>query len=356
MADNGIHFPKGEGIKIIKQASEAKVPDTIYIRAIDQNYAEIIILSKSGKIRKVGFSAPENSATIDIFDADGNIVTEGNVYLKEQITALLESSDFDSKFDEDFVITLKNNGYWGRFLNGQTVPAKGKTAKEVILDACIDLIPPVYISPTASITGTTNTNIETGTTLSITVTGTFTQNDAGQKTAERILKNSTQASTTNSFTESIKLSLPVTYRYEVDYAQGAIKNDSAGNPYPNGRIPAGTQTANRIYTPSLKRFFGAGVSGLTNYRSLSSDFDTSALTWIIDSGNSLKDFYILIPANRTLQSVVDLDALNANITSSFIMSNVQVPDAGGDLQNYKLYKMSNAAPYAASHRLQITIS
>lgn len=91
-----IHFPKGEGIKIIQQESEAKVPDTIYIRSVDKQTAEIIVVSKSGIKRKVGFSIPDNFASVDLFDSDGNITKEGNVYLKEQI----DNMDFYKKVED----------------------------------------------------------------------------------------------------------------------------------------------------------------------------------------------------------------------------------------------------------------
>ena len=86
-----IHIPKGEGIKIIKQYSEATTNDSIYILPIDGKYAEMIIVDKVGGKRKVGFSLPENLALHDIVNSDGEITTKGNTYLKTQIDALLNS-------------------------------------------------------------------------------------------------------------------------------------------------------------------------------------------------------------------------------------------------------------------------
>lgn len=84
-----IHIPKGEGIKIIKQYSEATTNDSIYILPIDGKYAEMIIVDKVGGKRKVGFSLPENLALHDIVNSDGEITTQGNTYLKTQIDTLL---------------------------------------------------------------------------------------------------------------------------------------------------------------------------------------------------------------------------------------------------------------------------
>lgn len=84
-----IHFPKGEGIKIIRQASEAKEKDSIYILAVDETYAEMIVVSVSGAKRKIGFRLPENVGLTDIINDDGDVTTEGSVYLKEQIDKFL---------------------------------------------------------------------------------------------------------------------------------------------------------------------------------------------------------------------------------------------------------------------------
>lgn len=94
-----IHFPKGEGFKIIKQASEATVRDSVYFRAIDAEYAEMIIISKSGNKRKIGFEIP-------------NI-----------------------KFEENITVSLPEGSTFGKYKNGDTVPSAGKTANEVIIDA-----------------------------------------------------------------------------------------------------------------------------------------------------------------------------------------------------------------------------
>lgn len=86
-----IHFPKGEGIKIIKASSDASVNNSIYILPLDKQYAEMIIVDQAGNKRKIGFTLPDNIALIDLFDTNGNLIKEGNVYTKIQITALLDT-------------------------------------------------------------------------------------------------------------------------------------------------------------------------------------------------------------------------------------------------------------------------
>lgn len=77
-----IHFPKGEGIKIIRKAEEAKVNNSIYILPADEDFAEVIIRTKSGKKRKL---LPKNIALIDLYNENGDVVKEGNAYKKVEV-------------------------------------------------------------------------------------------------------------------------------------------------------------------------------------------------------------------------------------------------------------------------------
>lgn len=46
-------------------------------------------------------------------------------------------------FDDDFTVILSNGKSFGRYVNGDVVPAKGKTPKEVILMAAVEPLPPI---------------------------------------------------------------------------------------------------------------------------------------------------------------------------------------------------------------------
>jgi len=58
----------------------------------------------------------------------------------------------------------------------------------------------------------------------------------------------------------------------------------------------------------------------------------------------------------SIVSVIDLDALNADITASYVNSTFNVNDAGGSPVSYKNYNMTIAVPYPSNHRHQITIA
>lgn len=94
-----------------------------------------------------------------------------------------------------------------------------------------------------------------------------------------------------------------------------------------------------------------------NTRSLpSSRFTDAGNVFILNTGSIEKIFAVAMPATMSLVSVIDLDALNANITANYIMTTFTVNDAGANPVAYKIYIMTNAVPYPSNHRHQITVS
>jgi hypothetical protein len=95
----------------------------------------------------------------------------------------------------------------------------------------------------------------------------------------------------------------------------------------------------------------AGVRALANRR-----FTDAGNTFILNTGATDKIFTVAVPATMSLVEVLDLDALNANITANYVLSTFNVNDGGGTPVAYKIYTLSNAIPYSSDHRHQITIA
>ena len=85
-------------------------------------------------------------------------------------------------------------------------------------------------------------------------------------------------------------------------------------------------------------------------------FTDSANTFNLNTGTSLRRFVVALPSASSITQVLDLDALNANITNSYTMSTIQVQDYAGVNTDYKVYIMTNAIPYTDNHRHQVTRS
>lgn len=121
-------------------------------------------------------------------------------------------------------------------------------------------------------------------------------------------------------------------------------------------------TATGTYTIIYKYviFYGPSASAPANsasVRALSSKrFVDAGNTFILNTGSTEKIFTIAMPATNSLVEVLDLDALNANITANYVMSTFNVNDGGGTPVSYKIYTLSNAIPYSSDHRHQITIA
>jgi hypothetical protein len=82
----------------------------------------------------------------------------------------------------------------------------------------------------------------------------------------------------------------------------------------------------------------------------------------LETGTVERCFSVAMPATLSISNVTDLDALNANLTSNYILTVFNVQDAAGTNVSYNVYTMTNATPYteggtpAGNHRHQITRS
>lgn len=83
-------------------------------------------------------------------------------------------------------------------------------------------------------------------------------------------------------------------------------------------------------------------------------FNSSTNTFNLNTTNTLTIFNVAIPDTQTISEVIDLDALNAPVTSQYINNPFTVDDAGGTPVNYNVYTMTIASPYSSNHRHQVT--
>ena len=85
-------------------------------------------------------------------------------------------------------------------------------------------------------------------------------------------------------------------------------------------------------------------------------FNDGSNPFNLNTGSTLKDFTVAMPNTLSISQVLDLDALNANITASYVNNPFNVEDAGGTAVAYNVYTMSNSVPYSSNHRHEITRS
>lgn len=258
-------------------------------------------------------------------------------------------------FLSPFVVQQPNNPLG---MNGHQVNA-GDKIEDFLRLAFRKATNPTYTVPTADFgSATTSTaNIEIGETKTISLVGKYNKNDGGSATAHRIYKGSTKVADANTFSESVTFGTnSISYGYEVDYEAGPVKNDNLGNPSPTGQITGGTTNrASITYTPNSKIFYGVAGANVTDFRTLPNWAwkGTTALT--IATGTTLKDFYIVVPSDKSVTSVIDVESSNNEILPQFAETTVSVNDAGGTGRSYKLYKWPAGSTYPTNHTLKITI-
>jgi hypothetical protein len=158
-------------------------------------------------------------------------------------------------------IEVSGIGQMGGFKDGDIVPAT-TTMYQMWARLLAKEVPPIYLQPILSILVNHSGTIELGDIISPTIISNFLQNDAGELESIIISMNGETIASGSSDLEVIDYSRKATssqlvYSSTVSYKEGPIKNTNFGNPYPDGRIPAGTMT--NIYKLYAHRnaFYGA---------------------------------------------------------------------------------------------------
>lgn len=266
-------------------------------------------------------------------------------------------------FPEAFVVSLPDNRTG--IPNGYQVNAGDAMAPFLKL-AFRKAAPPSYTAPSVSISSSPLGTFEVGETINISIDTNFNQQDGGALTGLSVKKNGIEIGTSDPYADNGVLMDKTTKAYQVtaSYSQGPVKNDSLGDPYPDGQVAAGSVNSNTInYTGFYKVWYGAvavvPADGAAARTLPQSRFENAGNVFNLDTGNALKDFVLVVPPGKSLSSVVDLDALNLVITSEYVLvdNNFTGKDAGGNnIAGCKKYVKSQAVPYSSNHRHQITLS
>lgn len=83
-------------------------------------------------------------------------------------------------------------------------------------------------------------------------------------------------------------------------------------------------------------------------------FTDGSNPFTLNTATTEKIFSAAMPSTLSISEVLDLDALNANITANYANSTISVADYTGTSSTYNVYTMTNAIPYTSNHRHQIT--
>jgi hypothetical protein len=279
--------------------------------------------------------------------------------------------------EQNITVSLPAGVTFGKYSNGQVMPTAGKSFEQILRDAAIAEIAPTYTPATISLSQSAAPLAEVGTAYTNNLTAAFAKNDAGNISAIRIEKKGVQLGLGGSSSSIVRTDTDTyppgvnDYIAFANYAAGSPKNYTPSGT-PDARTPA-VRTANApqaaennfasatvTLTGQYKLFYGPASAAPANsatVRALPSNrFTGAGNTFTLNTGTTQKVFAIAMPATMSLVSVIDADALNANITSNYVLSTFSVNDAGGNAVSYKVYVLTNAVPYPSSHQHLVTVA
>ena len=209
------------------------------------------------------------------------------------------------------------------------------------IDTILSIIdePPTYTKPYISI-ALSKTSLEHSKSYDISITTTFKQNDAGNVTGYKVYKNNSvifENTSVSSYTDTISIQHggSITYKTEVTYGDGPIKNTMLGIPYPSTAIKSGSVTSSGTIKAYALSYYGVidgsefvDVSGLTSkLRTTKSDTITMSLT-------NQRIIYMYPKSFGNLTSIKD--ANNFDYINSYTLSNTVVNDV-----EYNIYILTD---------------
>jgi hypothetical protein len=248
------------------------------------------------------------------------------------------------KFTRNVTLNIASGKSLGKYQNGQTIPAAGKTMDEFLADIATETIHPTYTSPTVRMNPNTNQTVEIGTNPgTITLGNVYTQNDGGAVTTTTYYRNDVSLGTAVSDAPG-SITTNLTYKVNVAYAQGPVKNDNLGNADATGQIAASNVTSGYVtYTPQAKKYWGSSTNNTIDFSSFgdkSSEYYSSPAkgTFSISVTGSQYVFYAYpaTGADLTSISVGGFESIN-----SFTKSTITITNQQGYAQSYKLYVSNN---------------
>ena len=288
---------------------------------------------------------------------DGNYDAE-NVYFAEDLT-------FTSNIG---VLTVPDSG-------SGTINAAGKNVKEVLSSILAKAQDPKVDQPSVSIGLTGAGAKEVGTSFTPSYSVTFNKGkyqygpDTGITATYAVSDTASHTATdaTGTF-EAFTVGDSTNYKVSVTatHTEGAIPKNNLGSEVPAKKIAAGAKSADSSAVTGYRNSFWGGVKSKEGT-------PTSAIirglagkkNGAISAGNTgdaqenVGDMRVIIavPAPRTINSIKDVNGLNAEAFSAFTHITVNVEGANGyEAKSYNVYYKDNAAACDKANKWHFTVA
>jgi len=258
-------------------------------------------------------------------------------------------------FEADITVVLSDDKSLGKYVNGDTIPAIGLTAAQVLIDIATDYIVPAFTSFSVA---SQDSTVEVGTLLTGIKTFNWAITDNSGTVAIIDIYDITDSSDLE--TDIANTGTKITTLTDITLNSNGSTQQWRGvgtdsTPDPDADVNSATVTVTSRY----KRFYGNSATSATTsalVRALpTSEFQTGSDEFTLWTGTVQSKFIVALPPDVTITEVVDTDALYAVLTDEYVLQGtVAVDDIGGTPRTYNVYEMSMAIPYEGTHRHVIT--
>jgi hypothetical protein len=315
--------------------------------AIEKSDIGLINVDNTSDINKPVSDATKDSLSTRLYITDTSLLLKKSdtSFLLQKVDTTAILAMYAKKFTKDVVVNFGSGGSLGKYANGTTIPSKGKTLDEFLLDLVSKSVAPSFSPPSVSIGANSEFgNHEIGYVPGlVTFNYTYTANNGGGVISALYYKDasSTPLTGVNSITLDT-LKTTVSFKVVVNYAKGTgTKPDNLGTEFPN-TITAGSTYATNNFTPYSKRYWGGITSPfLENQTYKIEDFNPSSDQNGINKGFSFN----FTPNGRQYIFVAYLASNAADITKvtwgsldyTFTKSLVWFENARGYKQLYKVF-------------------
>lgn len=269
-----------------------------------------------------------------------------------------------------FTHILTDTSYNSLGFNYRYIVTDSAGASSTVL---FNIFPASYVSPSinlnviaASVTSPeTNTKREKGN-INTNLGGSITKNSANVSLVSYTLQYSTNNATWIDIGQSVAIGPGTSAIASANHNDASLKTASTIyyrvkviDSYQVQLSSAGITGGNSSVSFLNFVFYGVSANAPANsagVRALTTKiFSDGNNPFNLNTGIASKIFTVAMPATLSITSVIDSDALNANITANYALSTFGVNDAGGTTVSYKVYTMTNAEPYTpTSHNHQVT--
>ena len=279
-------------------------------------------------------------------------------------------------FSQDLVFTEQ----FGKYVpsGGKvTVPANGDSLLEVLLNAFATDSNPSITQPSVSISSSSFKAYEVGTNVTPSYTATLNPGNYQYgpatgitATSWSVVDNAAEPNTLTTASGSFpQMQVVDGTSYSItataSYGAGAIPNTALGQEYADGQIKAGSKSATKGTITGYRNGFYGTLTDTTELTSAvirglsgkSNKTVTAGTVWNISIPVGAKRVAFAYPATiRDVNSVQDVNGLNAEIKSAFTMITVSVLGANDYSGiNYKVYYIDYANPNDAQNTYRVTI-